>query len=168
MPTNATAQATELNAADNLSTEAASEFIENMGLTTEADGLPRIAGRMWGFFIVYDGPVSFAELAERLQVSRGSISTNARILRDLGIIERVGRPGDRQDYYQLAQHPYDSLLLGYIARMKNSVRNVEKAQRSLTGDWSSAQRRLDEMKQFYSSAITATEQLVTTLEEERA
>ena len=139
-------------------------FIERMGLSAESDGLPRIAGRMWGFFIIYGGPCSFAELAARLQVSRGSISTNARILRDLGIIERVARPGDRQDYYRLNDNPYHRLLEGYVARMRQTLVSLKQVQSGLDNGWGEAQGRLTDMQHFYSSAVTTTEDLINELE----
>ncbi len=146
-------------------TQAIEEFVERMGLSAESDGLPRIAGRMWGFFIIYGGPCSFGELAEKLKVSRGSISTNARILRDLGIIERVTRPGDRQDYYQLAESPYDQMLEGYVERMRKSTQNVEKALAGLPQGWHDAEHRLNEMHRFYDAAVKTTEVLIQELRE---
>ncbi len=144
---------------------AAQDFIESMGLSAEADGLPRIAGRMWGYFIVRDGPFSLAELAESLQVSRGSISTNARILRDLGVLERISRPGDRQDYYQLADRPYDRLLLGYVERMRRTASHAARAQQSLPSSWQGAQNRLAEMRRFHHAAVVTTEKLIQQLRE---
>ena len=54
------------------------DFVERMGLTLEGEGLPRIAGRLFGFLLVHPEAYSLDELAERLQVSKASISTNAR------------------------------------------------------------------------------------------
>lgn len=149
------------------SDKAAESFIESMGLSAQADGLPRIAGRMWGFFIIYGGPCSFAELAQKLQVSRGSISTNARILRDLGIIERITRPGDRQDYYHLAEEPYDRLLQGYVERMRKTIAKVELAQNELPDDWADAQHRLAEMHHFYQAGADSTASLIRALRAEK-
>jgi DNA-binding transcriptional regulator GbsR (MarR family) len=73
--------------------QAIEQFIERVGLIAQVDGLPRIAGRIMGLLVIYGGPFSFAEIAKRLQVSRGSISTNRRLLENLGVIERVARPG---------------------------------------------------------------------------
>ena len=74
--------------------KAIAEFVERMGLVTQADGLPRIAGRIMGLMIVHGGSFGFTELTERLSVSRASISTNTRLLEDLGVIERTAMPGD--------------------------------------------------------------------------
>lgn len=100
---------------------AVEEFVERMGLIAEGDGLSRIAGRIMGLMIIDGGPLSFTELAEQLAVSRGSISTNTRFLEHLGVIERVARRGDRQDYFQLATAPYVRLLQGSVDRAMKAL-----------------------------------------------
>ncbi len=90
--------------------EIRSEFIEKIGMIVQNDGLPRIAGRLLGM-LVWDGDaVSFSDLAAHLQVSRGSISTATRILEERRLIKRVAKPGQRQDYFQLADNPYAKML----------------------------------------------------------
>ena len=42
------------------------DFIENMGLSLEADGLPRIAGRIFGLLLVSEGALSLDDLASEL------------------------------------------------------------------------------------------------------
>ena len=86
------------------------KFIEGMGVIAQADGMPRIAGRLIAFMVIEEGPFSFSDLAIKLGVSRASISTNTRLLENMGIIDRVGKSGDRQDYFQLADDPYVKLL----------------------------------------------------------
>lgn len=87
-----------------------SEFIEKIGLQAQGDGLPRIAGRLLGL-LIWDGEaVAFGDLADQLQVSRGSISTATRILEDRRLIRRTAKPGQRQDYFQLSDNPYASMM----------------------------------------------------------
>src|SRR5215210_7376371 len=74
-------------------------FVERMGLVLEADGLPRIAGRIFGLLLVSEEARSLDDLASELRVSKGSASTNARLLEQRGLLERVCRPADRRDYY---------------------------------------------------------------------
>lgn len=82
--------------------QATRDFIESMGRQFEEDGTPRIAGRLFGFLMLQDEPCSLDDVAEQLQVSKGSASSNARLLEQLGIAERVTRAGDRRDYYQIS------------------------------------------------------------------
>jgi DNA-binding transcriptional regulator GbsR (MarR family) len=82
--------------------QATIDFIESMGRQFEEDGGPRIAGRLFGFLMVQEEPCSLDDVAEQLQVSKGSASSNARLLEQLGIAERVTRAGDRRDYYRIS------------------------------------------------------------------
>ena len=140
--------------------QAAEEFIEQMGLYAQADGLSRIAGRMLGFFIIAGGTHSFSELAEKLGVSRGSVSTNVRILESFGVIERAARPGDRQDYFRLADDPYTRMLNGSITRIQRVERLVGKTCQALPSTASDARARLQEMLSFYQIALESTEDVI--------
>lgn len=139
---------------------AISEFIERLGMVTQADGLSRIAGRILGFLIIHGGPFSFSELAQRLQVSRGSISTNTRLLETIGVIERVSMPGDRQDYFQIRNKPYDELLRGSILRLRKAREVVLTAEKDIPDTLDAAHQRLKELREFYEMLIVNTEAIV--------
>jgi len=127
------------------------EFIEKIGLVAQNEGFARIAGRIMGL-MVYDGrPYSFSELAGELQVSRGSISSNARFLEDRGIIERVARPGDRQDYFRLADDPYSALLRDAAERAGKAKRSIDKTLEQLPLSERGARKRLQRYSHFYSA-----------------
>ena len=91
-------------------------FVEQMGLVAETDGLPRIAGRVFGHLLLAERPCSLDELAAALGVSKASVSTDARLLSERRLVERVGQPGDRRDYYQLAPDFFRRLVEYRIAR----------------------------------------------------
>lgn len=95
-------------------TEQTIQFIEQYGILAERDGLSRTAGRMFALMLVEPRPLSFSDLAQRLQVSRGSVSTNTRLLETLGAIERIAKPGDRQDYFQMLPNPWIGLLKRHL------------------------------------------------------
>lgn len=77
------------------------EFIESMGVFFERYGISRIGGRMLGLLIVAERELSLDDIASALNVSRASVSTNARMLILYGMAQLVTRPGDRRDYYRL-------------------------------------------------------------------
>ena len=139
--------------------DAIERFIEGFGLLMQQDGLPRIAGRMLALFIVEGGPFSFSELAERLQVSRGSISTNTRLLRHIGYIERFAKPGNRQDYYHLSDEPYIRLLDGYTHRLGRRLDLASDLEAGLAADSSDTLKRLKGMQTFYSAALQSAKEL---------
>ena len=94
------------------------QFVERMGLLSESDGLSRIAGRIFGFLLVTPGECSLDGMAEALGVSRASVSTEARRLAQIGIIERVSRPGDRRDYYLISPTGLARFLEGRVRSLR--------------------------------------------------
>src|ERR671917_427148 len=93
-------------------------FVERMGLYTEAEGLPRIAGRIFGFLLVQPAPCSLDDMAQALGVSKASISTDTRRLEQLGLLERTSRPGDRRDYYRIAPDAFARSIDERLRRMR--------------------------------------------------
>ena len=136
------------------------DFVERLGLVTQADGLPRIAGRIMGLMVIYGGPFSFADLAERLQISRASVSTNTRLLESLGVIERTTVPGERQDYFRLRPHPYAPLMRGYVERMRRARDMVEGTQADLPPSLEESHERLQELNEFYETLIESFEKVI--------
>lgn len=77
-------------------------FVEEVGIVFEQTGLPRMAGRIFGWLLISDPPYqSPAELAEVLMASKGSISTMTRFLIQVGLVERFVIPGVRHNHFRL-------------------------------------------------------------------
>ena len=138
-------------------------FIEQMGVVTQSEGLPRISGQIFALLLIEAGPFSFSEIAQRLAVSRGSVSTNTRLLENLGMIERVSKMGDRCDYFQLAHDPYSKLVKGALRRMKKSIAVVQEAQADLPAGWSESLQRLQSLEHFYSELLESNASLLKRL-----
>src|SRR3989304_650218 len=86
-------------------------FIEDVGLLFEESGHPRMAGRILGCLLISDPPhLSTTEFAEILQASKGSLSTMTRFLLQMGLIERVGLPGQRRDYFRIKSGAWTQLV----------------------------------------------------------
>ena len=105
---------------------AIARFIERMGLDAEGDGFPRIAGRVAGLLVASATPSSLDDIAETLQVSRASVSTNCRLLENLGIADRVSLPGDRRDYYEISKNFPDRFFEVVRAQLDRKVRIAEE------------------------------------------
>jgi DNA-binding transcriptional regulator GbsR (MarR family) len=151
--------------ADSARDAAFSGFIEHIGLSAENDGLPKIAGRIMGFFVLFGGPTSFSEIATRLQVSRASISNTVKLLLALGVIERVSLPGDRQDYYQLSDKPYLKLMQGHLERTSGVKKVVSATKSQLADEPEDLQRRLAEMESFYESVIWYSQGVISKMDD---
>ena len=86
------------------------EFVERVGRFYERDGAARTGGRMLGLLLLAPREMSIDEIADRLKVSRASVSTNARQLETYRVVERVSHMGDRRDFYRIAPDLERTLL----------------------------------------------------------
>jgi DNA-binding transcriptional regulator GbsR (MarR family) len=88
------------------------------------------------------------------------VSTNARILESFGAIERTSRPGDRQDYFRLADDPYARMLEGSVMRIQRAERLAAKTLEGLPESAREARKRLREMLSFHSIARKSTQDVM--------
>jgi hypothetical protein len=88
------------------------QFVEELGMLLELEaGTPRMVGRVLGWLLVCEPPEqSAAELAERLQASKGSISTATRLLLRMGFIERLRMRGERFDRFRARPGAWDEYM----------------------------------------------------------
>lgn len=97
---------------------ATESFVEQFAVILEAEGMPRVAGRLFALLMVSAEPQSLDELAEQLGVSKASVSVNARYLEDRAKIERVSLTGDRRDYYQIGEDIVERAMEDRMARVR--------------------------------------------------
>lgn len=143
------------------------DFVEQMGLILQAEGMPRIAGHIMGLMIMQEGPFSLSQLADRLKVSRASISTNTRLLEDLEVIVRIAKPGDRQVYFKLSARPYARMLRGMVRRMRRARDVIEGTQDALPEGMADTRKRLQELDDFYEVLMDTFVDLIDTWDAER-
>ena len=77
------------------------EMIDEAGEKSEKFGFPRVAGQLNGLLFLHKGAMSLDEMANRLEVSKASISTNIRILERWKAVRRVYNRGERKNYYEM-------------------------------------------------------------------
>ena len=92
-------------------TDAERSFIEEAGVVFEQTGLPRMAGRLFGWLLISDPQYqSPSEMAGALRASKGSISTSIRLLTQMGFIERHIIPGSRHDNFRLTDDAIKKII----------------------------------------------------------
>lgn len=140
------------------------EFIEKIGMIAQHDGLPRIAGRLLGL-LVWDGEaVAFGDLADKLQVSRGSISTATRILEERRLIKRTAKPGQRLDFFQLADDPYSKMLETVALGLDRARAEIDNSLAEIPESEAGIKSRVADYANFYrkmSGAISEITERVT-------
>jgi len=125
-------------------------FIERMALALDSDGLPRIAGRIFGLLLISEDARSLDDLAAELRVSKGSVSTNARLLEQRGILERICRPADRRDYYRVPPDLFSHTMAQRLARWQRFHEAIGAARTSLPIRSREVLERLEEYEAAYA------------------
>jgi len=140
--------------------QATRDFIESMGRQFEEDGAPRIAGRLFGLLMVQEQPCSLDDVAEQLQVSKGSASSNARLLEQLGIAERVTRAGDRRDYYQISPDIGERTLERAVQGLGRMLQRLRRGADAVDGMSPGVRERFAGAIAFHEHAMTVVTDLL--------
>lgn len=111
-----------------------SAFVERVGRWWEAVSGSRTAGQILGWLMICEpAHQSAAGLSEALRISAGSVSTQTRVLEQVGLLERITFPGDRVTYYQLRPHVWHELMWSEQQRIEEMKALADEA-RSLIPD----------------------------------
>jgi DNA-binding transcriptional regulator GbsR (MarR family) len=132
-------------------TAAELQYVEEVALGFERQGLFRMAGRVLGWLLICDPPEqTFNQLAEVLQASKGSISAAMKFLVPSGLVERISRPGERRDYYRCRPGAWAELARDQ-SRLYDEFRKLAQRGLQLLADAPAARReRLQDMHDFYA------------------
>lgn len=126
-------------------------FVEDVGVLFEMVGLPRMAGRIFGWLLVSNPPhQSPGELAEVLQASKGSISTMTRLLVQIGLIERISLPGQRRDYFRIKLNAWSELTNQRLAQITAFRQLAERGLQLLQEEPPQSRQRLEEMRDMHA------------------
>jgi len=131
-------------------------FVEKLAVLLEADGLPRVAGRLFGLLLVSAEPRSLDEIAKHLGLSKASISINARLLEEKGLVERIGRQGDRRDYYRIAEDILERTLEQRIAKIRRFQQSIAEARNTCIIEHAIVRTRLENLDTAHNHLIEAT------------
>jgi DNA-binding transcriptional regulator GbsR (MarR family) len=143
-------------------------FVERVGQMLSAGGLPRMAGRIWGWLLICDPPEqTAASIASELHASRGSVSVTVRLLENAGLIRRSTRPRDRREYFSV---PPGSVVAVLESRVPSTVawrRLAEDGLRVLEDRPPQVRSRLQELWDVYAFMERELPALLERFESER-
>ena len=127
-------------------------FVEEVGIVFEQTGLPRMAGRIFGWLLISNPPhQSTDQLAEALIASKGSVSTMTRLLIQIGLVERLSLPGVRHSYLRLRPDALRHMLKHGVEDEIKMFRQLAEHGLELLADETSLRRKwLEEMHDRYT------------------
>lgn len=143
-------------------------FVEDVGLSFEEMGLPRMAGRVLGWLLICDPPhQSMNELGEALLASKASISNTTRLLIQIGLIERLSLPGRRRDYFRLKPDAWTQIAREDMFRVSAFRQLAERGLTLLEDKEPPLKSRLEEMHAVYAFFERELPPLLERWEEEK-
>ncbi len=152
-----------------MSSEEKAQYIEEVGIALEGLGLPHMLSRVAGALLLADLPeLSADRLAADLHASLGTISTATRALEELGIIERVHKPGDRKKYFRLRPEAWRHLVHRRMDAFAAAIVIAEKGVRIFGNDDRDGSRNLREMLEFMRFVVNEDAALLATWQQELA
>lgn len=125
---------------------ATSRIIEQFGVILHLEGYSRVAGRVFGLLLLSEAPRALGELADELAVSKASVSVNARLLEQQGIVERVGQSGDRQDYYIISPDILTRTVEQRIARWQRLLDVISATKETVASQSDVLRARLENLE----------------------
>lgn len=96
-------------------------IMDKFGIYFDEVGLNKTYGRLFGFFMTANEPVSMNQLVEKLQISKSTASVEIRRLLSMGAIEKVLFSESRADFYQLKKDIW-------VQNLKQKNRDIKKLQ----------------------------------------
>lgn len=119
-------------------------------------GLPKSVGEIYGLLFVSPDALAMDDLMQRLGISLGAASQGLKVLRSVGAVKSVYKPGDRRDHYvadlelskfatafiQEELKPRLDRALDRIGTMENLAGALDPAGQALAGE------RLERLKHW--------------------
>lgn len=138
-------------------------------------GFSEVMGRLYGTLLLSPEPMSLDDLAERLEISKGSVSMNMRSLERWGTAKEVWVRGERKKFYKAESDVWTvirNVLSGREMRevqlalevLGESVEKLKTAEGELPGDEKEVAQyvleRIADLRSFFEFAQLALETLV--------
>jgi predicted transcriptional regulator len=143
------------------------DFVERIGLTLESLGTTRTLGRLFGLLLVAERPMSLDQLASALQVSKASISTNARVCVQIGLAQQVSVLGDRRDYYEISPGSFERAVAARLGIIQEIVSLADAGIGAVDKGNRTARARLEEMRDFYQFLGSEMAKIMTRWQQSR-
>lgn len=143
-------------------------FIEDIGLFFDQMGMPRMAGRILGALLISDPPEqSINDIGQKLKASKSSISIMARLLVEVGLIERVPSPVPRRDYFRFKPGGWILYMRQWLALMSGLHKITERGLALMADRPVELQERLLEAHDLFSYLEEHFPELLENLQKER-
>ncbi|MBS0631520.1 MAG: ArsR family transcriptional regulator [Verrucomicrobia bacterium] len=123
-------------------------------------GVPKSVAAIYGVVFASPNPLSFTDIEQRLDISKGSISQGLRVLREVGAVKAVEREGDRRERFvpdlelrKLIRRWLEERLQKQLTAGNNKLTALKQLVPTQTGENAEVLRqRLKQLQAWHSKA----------------
>lgn len=122
-------------------------------------GVPKSVAAIYGIVFATPRPLSFAEIEERLDISKGSISQGLRVLREVGALKEVSTEADKTELFtpdlelrKLVGRFLENRLEKQLTAGSSRLAALGKAVPGRNGEAAELRKRLQSLSDWHSKA----------------
>ncbi len=113
--------------------EGKDKFIEAWGTMGSSWGVTRTMAQIHALLLVAPEPLSSDEIMDQLQISRGNVNTNTRMLVDWNLVHKKLIPGERKEFFVAEKDMSRVVKNIIIARKKRELEPMLRLLDELSG-----------------------------------
>jgi DNA-binding transcriptional regulator GbsR (MarR family) len=101
-------------------------FIQGAGQVSSAllGMVNKVGGQIYALLFLSDEPLSLDEIAEKLEISKGNISINIRMLEETRLVRKVWIKGSRKDYYSAERVYPKKVIKGFLEKIQRNIQDA--------------------------------------------
>ena len=150
-----------MNIASSGLTDAQRLFIDEFAALLAPCGLPPTSGRLYGYALLHQKPVSLDRIAADLEMSKAGAGNAAKVLERGGHVRRYGEPGSKRALYA-ATYNYAGILREHVAMWGDLGALLENSASDVTSDQPAS--RMLEMARFFLAMRSRIHQAIAELQ----
>ena len=103
--------------------KALDRFIESAGkISSNMLGMVnKVGGQIYALLFLSREPLSLDDISEILQVSKGNVSVNIRLLEESKLVKKIWVKGSRRDFYEANRDYPRKFLKGFFDRIREGI-----------------------------------------------
>ncbi|MBN2406712.1 MAG: hypothetical protein JXJ19_03345 [Elusimicrobia bacterium] len=129
------------------------QFANAAGMLASRFSLNPTVGQIYGLLYMSNGPVSLSEMVKKLGISKGSASTNVRILESWGAVRKVWVDNSRKDYYEANPDTLNIIINRVREGVGKRLDEAEEKLKNVEKGLASSAAAAEDNAGFYESRI---------------
>lgn len=135
------------------------ELVDFFVAAADLLGVPKSVAAIYGIVFASPVPLSFADIEARLNISKGSVSQGLRVLREVGALKDVSKPGDRAGLFEpdlelrkLVSHYLENRLERQLGAGNDRLTELQRHVPGRNGDAETRRKRLKQLQNWHDKA----------------